>query len=50
MGMHKEAGPAPPAPTGEMTYEPPRLELVVTGDELEREALYGGIGPYGVPP
>lgn len=29
------------------TYEAPKVEVVVTEDELEREALYGGLGAYG---
>lgn len=31
----------------EGAYEPPRIEVVVTSAELEREALYAGEGIYG---
>jgi hypothetical protein len=30
------------------TYEPPRIELVLTSEELEREVLYAGL-QSGVP-
>lgn len=29
------------------TYEAPKVEVVVTADDLEREALYAGLGAYG---
>ena len=32
----------------EQRYEPPRVEVVVTGTELERESLYAGTGGYGI--
>lgn len=35
------------APAGALTYEPPRVEVVVTSAELNREALYAGEGVYG---
>lgn len=31
-----------PASGGEPVYEPPQVEVVVTGDVLERESLYAG--------
>ena len=37
-------------PTTETPYNPPQVETVVTAADLERETLYGGIGPYGIPP
>jgi len=37
------------APIGEPPYEPPRLEVLVTATELERESLYAGGGAYGIP-
>lgn len=35
------------APTTEPPYEPPRVEVIVTASELERESLYAGAGAYG---
>jgi hypothetical protein len=29
-------------PAGENTYEPPAIEQVLTGDNLDREVLYAG--------
>jgi len=34
------------ASAGELPYEPPRVEAVVTAAELERESLYAGNGAY----
>ena len=37
-------------PIGDVAYQPPQIEVVVTADELEREAQYGGLAAYGPPP
>ena len=42
--IDKYAGPAPAASANAPTYEPPRIEVVVTTGELKREALYAGEG------
>ena len=33
----------------DMIYEPPQIEVLVTAEELEREAQYGGLAAYGPP-
>lgn len=43
----REVGLGQSVPTGNATYQPPQVEAVVTADELEREALYGGLPAYG---
>lgn len=35
-------------PSSTARYEPPQVEVVVTADELEREALYAGFPGYGI--
>jgi len=35
------------APGGEPWYAPPRVEVVVTTSDLQRETLYAGGGAYG---
>ena len=39
----RDGDTAPPV-TQEPAYETPSIEMVLTADELEHEALYGGAG------
>jgi len=36
-----------PVPVAEAAYEPPQVEIVLTAEDLEREALYAGFSAYG---
>ena len=48
MSEHTEKPSAPretSTPAGQLPYEPPRVERVLTQEDLEREVLYGGAPP-----
>ena len=48
MSEHTEKPSAPretSTPAGQLPYEPPRVERVLTQEDLEREVLYGGALP-----
>jgi len=42
MDQRKPQAPHEPQP---VRYEPPRIELVLTPEELEREVMYAGPAP-----
>lgn len=48
MVFNNRPNSTPPASTGDMIYEPPQVEVVVSVDDLEREVLYAGFPSYGI--